>query len=466
MNTAPIRKKKSLGMMDLLLGMICLIFFLDTIGPTAAMGPSAVTWYIIIAAIFFIPSGFIIAEQGSTYPDEGGMYTWVKRAYGRGWGARVSWYYWLNNAVWISSATVFLVQVFAQIFLPTMSFWSIIVTSIVVTWIYLFIAMIPMKNSKWLNNIAAICKLVIAVGIILCGVVFLIKNGQPANDLSLANFKPSLGASFMFFPALIYNLLGFDAMSTMGSQMKNPTRDVPKAIITNAILITALYILTVLAILIIMPYEEMNIVESIMNAFIFTLGSGGFTGFLVYLVGVMFLITLMFQGVLWMVAASTMASESAQSGELPKAFGIMHKKYQTPVGGLVLIGIIGTCLTIIYALMANSAEELFWTLFSFTSIIFLLPYIINFNAFLKLRKVDKDIKRPYKFPGPPIFGTFFARLSQLILAFTILVFFWVPGEPPDWSAIVPLLIGVLLALLIGELITRHSLKKQAAQDNQ
>lgn len=79
-------KSKGLKGLDVFLGMICLLFFLDTCSPMAAMGVTAITWAIILMLIFYIPSGLITAELGAAYPDDGGMYSWVKRAYGKRWG--------------------------------------------------------------------------------------------------------------------------------------------------------------------------------------------------------------------------------------------------------------------------------------------------------------------------------------------------------------------------------------------
>ncbi|MEG1821372.1 MAG: APC family permease [Clostridiales bacterium] len=460
--TQPVKiaRKKSLGRLDIFLGIICLILFLDTVAPAAAMGPTAITWYLIIAIVYFIPASLIAAELGAAYPDEGGMYTWVKRGLGNRWGARVSWYYWLNNALWVPSVTIFIAQVFAQLFMPDLGLTPMIIMAICLTWVYVFIGMRPMKESKWVTNIGAGFKLTIVAGIIISAVIFLVKNGGvPANDLSIGNFVPTLGASFLFFPALIYNMNGCEAICSMGSQMKNPAKDVPKTIIAAALLVTGIYCFCTLAILAIMPYEDMDIVQGLLNCFIFALGDGALANAVVMIVGLLFLYTLIAQGPVWMVSACTMASEASQNGELPKAFGILHKKHQSPVGSLVLIGIISTIITVVYGFMATNAADLFWTLFSFTSIIFFLPYIIDFSAFIRLRKNDPDTPRPYRFPGGDKFAFFVCRLGQFVLLFTIVAFFWVPGQPIDWGYSIPLIIGVIIFLVVGEILNHTSMKK-------
>ena len=67
---------------------------------------SSITIWIITAIIFFIPYGLISAELGSTYPDDGGIYSWVNRAYGEKTAVMVGWYYWVNVAFWMPAVFI------------------------------------------------------------------------------------------------------------------------------------------------------------------------------------------------------------------------------------------------------------------------------------------------------------------------------------------------------------------------
>lgn len=65
---------------------------MDTIASVATMGAAAVTWIVIVGALFFFPGSLTVAELGSAYPENGGFYAWIKRAFGNLWGARISWF--------------------------------------------------------------------------------------------------------------------------------------------------------------------------------------------------------------------------------------------------------------------------------------------------------------------------------------------------------------------------------------
>ena len=54
----------------------------DTLAPSASIGPAVVSWYVITLVLFFIPYGLITAELGAAYPEQGGLYVWVRNAFG------------------------------------------------------------------------------------------------------------------------------------------------------------------------------------------------------------------------------------------------------------------------------------------------------------------------------------------------------------------------------------------------
>lgn len=444
---------------DILLGMICVMFFLDTVGPVASMGASAITWSLIITIVFFFPSGLIMAEMGSAYPAEGGMYAWVKRAFGVRWGARMSWLYWANNAIFISSTCIFTVEVFCSIFIGPVDFIYQLPMSIVLIWAIILFGLRPLKSATRLTNFAALFKVVITAAMGVMAAIFLFKGNPPANAFTLAAFKPSIDESFLFFSALIYNYLGFEVMSSVGNRIKNPKRDVPRATITNAFLISGLYIVAILAIVIIVPSEDMTIVNAIMSCFLFVDLPPVVHSIVFYGIGIIFLSILFAQAATWIVAAGRLAAGASRDHELPRVFGKMHSRNDTPMGALLITGIVGTILTVIYSLVVHTAEDLFWTLFSFTNIIFLIPYVINFQAFLKLRRLGNGLEGAYRVPGPAGLAVVYARSGQFILILTILIIIFTPGQPFQLGPSLALMAGTVVVFLLGELLIRKSQKR-------
>jgi amino acid transporter len=450
--------KKVLKTLDMTLFTVCAILVMDTLAPSAAIGASSISWWVITLILFFIPYGLITAELGTTYPEQGGLYIWIKNAFGEKWAARSTWLYWVNVALWMPSVYILFAGMFAELFFPDMSLWSQIGIGVVMTWITVWIGCIKMETGKWIPNLGALIKALIMVVIGVGAFVYAGKFGV-ANDLSFHSILPSWDAGLAFLPVIVYNFMGFELMSGASGEMKNPGRDIPRAIIIAGALIAVFYVLGTVGILMAVPLDQLGLVSGIIDTLKVIFGSTGFGNVVVIVLGIAALYSFLANMVTWTMGANRTAAEAAKENELPEIFGREHATYKTPVGAFIITGIVSTVVMIVYGFMAGSPEDLFWTLFAFRSIVFLLPYLALFPAFLKLRKSDAKAERPYKVPGGKGFIAALAVICELFIIQAVVLFVWIPGEPMDWAYAGPVLIGVVLTLIVGEVLIATSRKK-------
>ena len=453
--------KKVLRSLDMTLFTVCAILVMDTLAPSAAIGPSSISWWLITLVLFFVPYGLITAELGTTYPEQGGLYVWIKKAFGEKWAARTTWLYWINVALWMPSVYILFAGMFAQLFFPDMSLWLQIGIGIVMTWVTVWIGSMKMDIGKWIPNIGAIIKALIMVVIGVGAFIYAGHHGV-ANDLSLPNLLPSWGAGLAFLPVIVYNFMGFELMSGASGEMKNPGKDIPRAIIIAGALIAVFYILGTVGILMAVPLEQLGLVSGIIDTLKILLGTTGFGNVVVIVLGVAALYSFLANMVTWTMGANRTAAEAAKENELPAIFGREDPVRKTPIGAFIITGIVSTAVMVIYGFMAGSAEDLFWTLFAFSSMIFLLPYLMLFPAFLKLRKIDANAERPYRVPGGKVFSIILAVICELFIIQAVVFFVYVPGQPMDWSFAGPVLIGVVITLIVGEVLMAVSKKNKKA----
>ena len=458
-NSGPKSFKKVLRGLDITLFTVCAILVIDTLAPSAAIGPASISWWIITLVLFFIPYGLITAELGTTFPEQGGLYVWVKRAFGEKWAARATWLYWINVALWMPAVYVLFANIFSQLFAPDLSLMTKILIGLVMTWVTVGIGIITMDTGKWVPNLGAFIKALLMV-VIGVAAFFYVRSNGVANDLSFSKLLPSWDAGLAFLPVIVYNFMGFELMSGAGGEMRHPGHDIPRAIIIAGVLIAFFYILGTAGMLMALPLDNLSLVGGIIDVLRILMGASEPGEILVTILGIGALFTLLANMVTWTMGANRTAAEAANEGELPAIFGKLHPTNLTPVGAFVITGMVSSVVLVIYGLMAGSAEDLFWTLFAFSSMIFLLPYLAMFPAFLKLRKSEPDIERPYRVPGGSRVVTVFAILCELFILQAIVFFVWVPGQLFDWSYAGPVLIGVVLTLVIGEVLL-WATKRQA-----
>jgi amino acid transporter len=451
-------RKKVLGFWDLLLFTFCAMFGVEAIPASAAIGPSAISWWLICAVGFFLPFGLITAELGSTYPEQGGIYVWVKKALGEKWAARTTWYYWFCLPIWLPALYIAVAEILGYTFFPYAGLWFKIFLAIIMIWATAGINLCSLRFSRWVPNIGAITRFMVVFGMLAAAAVHFFKNGAFANQITFSSVLPNLNAAIVFIPMIVYNLLGFELMSGAAGEMKNPGRDIPKTIICCAFIIVSFYLLTTFTIWVVMPASEINVASGILQIFITVLSDHSLRHFIVIIVGLLLSVSLFSEIVTWTLGDNRTVAEAAQDGRLPKVLAKINEKKMVPTGAAIASGIISTVVILIYGFIAADAEELFWHTISFSTVVNLFSYLMLFPTFIILRKKDKAVIRPYRLPGPDWVGTGAAIMAEVFVLVTALVLLLQPGD--DFMRVsLPIITGVLITVGVGEIFIARSLKK-------
>ncbi|MEC8307065.1 MAG: amino acid permease, partial [Chlamydiota bacterium] len=148
---------------------------------TAEYGLASLFYFIIASLAFFIPVSLVSAELSTGWPEEGGVYVWIREALGDRWAFMGAWLLWIENLVWYPTVLSFLSTTIAYIVMPDMarSPLFIVVTSLALFWITTWVMSFGMRLSGWVNALGAtLGTLLPGVIIIGFGVVWLIQ-GQP-----------------------------------------------------------------------------------------------------------------------------------------------------------------------------------------------------------------------------------------------------------------------------------------------
>ena len=251
------QEKKKINLWQTILFSICGILVLDSIASPAMIGVSAITMWIITAIVFFIPYGLVNAELGSTYPDDGGIASWVQRSFAEKPAVLVGWYYWVNVAFWMPAVFVAFSSWFSMAFAPSASPWLLAAIAIVMCWLVVAIGIRGVDLSVAVSNIAAFCKVAIVVIMGILGVAYGVTRGF-ANDFSLSSFVPDMSHATEYIAIIVYNLLGFELISSVGGDIENPKKNIPKMTVFAGLIVTVLYIMGTFGILAAIPVDNIS----------------------------------------------------------------------------------------------------------------------------------------------------------------------------------------------------------------
>jgi amino acid transporter len=440
---------KTLGRRDIVLFTVSAILLLDTLAAGATVGPSSIFWWVFLGIVFFVPYALICSEMGTAYPEQGGLYAWVRDAFGRRWASRATWAYWVNTCVWMPAIFILFAGIFSQMFMPDLSLTAQIGIGVLLTWIAVIVNVVTLNIGKWIPNIGAIFKIVVIIAIAFGAILYTQDHGM-ANPLSLESMTPAWGSSLQYISVIIYGMLGFELVSAGAQEMKNPARDIPSGIFVSGLVTIVLYIAATIAILAAIPAADVNLVEGLMVTLYLFFDQTEVGRLFALVLGIGALYTFFSNGVTWALGCNRSMAEAAAEREFPAVLAYEHPRTGTPVGAAVIMGIVSTLVLLLYGFLAGSKEELFWSLFAFSAVIFLIPYIILVFAFLRMRYKDPGRHRPFRVPGGNVVATLITYACAGILALSMFLFCYTPGEGMQW----PVFTGAVVITACGELVIR------------
>ncbi len=435
---------------------VCGIIVLDTFVAPAAMGVSSITLWVITALLFFIPYGLINAELGAAYPEDGGIFIWVGRAFGKLQATIVGWYYWVNVAFWMPAVFIAFSTWFSYTYAPDMSMMASGALAIFMCWVIVIVGIRGVDLSVKVTNIAAICKVFILAIFGILGVIYGVKNGL-ANDFSISEFVPTFQIdTVVFISAIVYNLLGFELISSIASEIDNPEKNIPKMTVLAGVLIASLYIVGTFGILAATPAQLVDPLDGFylaLKELTSVFGDGQEIIFKVLMTITLF--TLVSNMISWSLAGVEVL-DASDFAKKSKIFGNKHKKYNTPYGSFIVMGIIATFLIVLNFTLSGSANDAFWTILAFSFVILLLPYLWLFPAAVILRKKDGE-NRPYKVPGGNVGLYLSATLGFFFIALSIFLLFYGDGKF-DLLYHSTLIIGTVITTVIGIYLHKKSVE--------
>ena len=267
---------------------------------------------------------------------------------------------------------------------------------------------IGIKESRNFSNAMVILKLAVVALVIIVGAAYInTDNWFPANDAGVTSFMPNGFSGVMAaVSGVFFAYIGFDAVSVLAEESKNPQRDLPRGMSWSLIICTGVYILLALVLTGVLNYRQFEGVGDPL-AKIFEVKGVAWMQFLVAICAVIamtsvLLVFQMGQPRIWM--------SMSRDGLLPPVFQRIHHKFKTPSFATILTGLVVG----IPILFTDKSFVL-----DFTSIATLFAFVLVCGGVLLLPRREKT---PGRFNMPFINGQFIYPLI-VFGAIAILVIF-------------------------------------------
>ncbi|MBC2578683.1 amino acid permease [Peptostreptococcus russellii] len=368
-----------------------------------APGLGIIGW--IVAGIITLCAGLTVAELASTIPKTGGMIVYIREIYGDKLGFLAGW---VQVFLYFPGIIAALSVIFADQF--------VILTGIdwmrmpLILGLIVFVAVFNLLGSKqvsYLGNLATVCKVSVLIIIIIAGFTLGKGNNPIVKPFVAKGVNPFIAGGEVLL-AIFYSFDGWINVCALAGEMKNPAKDLAKAMIGGLIIVMSIFIVINIAYLKVLPASTLAHTPAVAQAVVTEIfGSLGGR-----VVGVGIMISVFGCVTAYSFTGSRVLYALAEEDILPKSKKLIElNKNMVPQNSIILMSTISA----IYALSGQFNLLTDFAIFSIWIFI-----VLTFLAVFKNRKI-KDIKTfGYKIPLYPIvpiiaiIGGVFVLVIQLI----------------------------------------------------
>ena len=261
------------------------------------------------------------------------------------------------------------------------------------------------KESRNFSNVMVILKMIVVSMVILVGGYLVFSNGltpnwTPPNDAGVHAFMPNGFSGVMAaVSGVFFAYIGFDAVSVLAEESKNPQRDLPRGMILSLVICTVVYILLTLVLTGAVNYRKFDNVGDPL-AFIFEKQNLD-VGWMQFFVAIAAVIAMTSVLLVFQMGQPRIWMSMSRDGLMPPIFQKIHKKYKTPSFSTIITGLV-VGIPILFT------DKTF--VLDFTSIATLFAFVLVCGGVLL---IPVKIKQPGKFHLPYINGQYIFPLIVL-----------------------------------------------------
>ena len=438
-----------MGFRDLILFYLVTGFSLRWIAQAAAAGPSSVIIWIIGALALYVPLVFTVLELSSRYPEEGGLYSWTRRAFGEFPGYLSGYLYWSSNLPYFPSLFYFTAAnalfIFGHRFdalqnsQPYFIIFSMLALAVAVG-----LNVVGLNIGKWLHNLGALGLWIPGVVLVGMGIAAGVLLGS-ATRFTAQSFVPSTHLKdIIFWSTIAFSLSGLESASMLGDEIEDARRNIPRAVLIAGALTVILYIAATVAMLLALPAQQIQNMQGIITAITLVATKLGIPWIAV---GIALLITVggLGQAGAWFAAAGRLPFVIGIDRRLPPSFAKIHPRWGTPYVALLVQAAIAAIL--IFAGQAGtSVAGAYNVLVSMSVIAYFLPYMFMFAAMIKLQREPAG-PEVIRVPGGTPVAIALAALGFLTTTISVGLAMLPADDEPNKALAVIKIVGLTAALI-------------------
>lgn len=454
MNDSSNNSTRFLGIFSLIMITVGSVDSIRNLSTMAQFKESLIFFFLFAAVFFLLPSMLIASELAAAWPEPGGIYTWVKHAFGKRIGFLAIWFQWVENIIWYPTILSFTATTVAYLISPSLINNKIFLLTVILCtfWGVTLVNILGLKVSAFFSGLCTILGLMFPVLLIIGFAAGWIFSGYPIQiNLNSHTIIPNLThpGIWVALTGIIMSFAGMEITTVHAHHVKNPHRSFPIALSASTLILLFTLSFGSLSLAAVLPSKQIGLMTGVMHVF---------STFLVHykldwvlpIIGILIVIGNIGGVNHWVIAPTKGLSVAAQDGHLPIHFS-RENKHRSPHILLFYQAIVVTLLSIIF-LFLPSISASYWLLTALAAQLYMLMYLIFFAAAIRLRFKHPTVARPFKIPGShKHFGMIFVGIIGIIGAAITFVVGFIPPTSVQFGEIMRYEVFLILGLVVMSL---------------
>jgi amino acid transporter len=352
--------------------------------------------------LYLIPASLISAELATGWPQTGGVYVWVKEAFGQHWGFVAVWLQWFQMTIGFVAALTFIAATFAYAFIPSVAdnkMYQFFI-SVIIWWGMTLLNFRGLKTYTRISWSFLVIGMLIPAALLIIGGIQYISAGHPIQITlhpTLSDLMPDFTniSSMVLLLTFVFLFIGIEMTAAHASEVKNVKRNYPLAILIVGLVMAVVSIAGSLIVALLVPAGNLNILTGIMQAFQIILAG---SPWLVSLIALLIVLGSIGEASTWILGPVRGLASTANDGNLPP---ILQKTNAqgVPVNMMILQGFFFTFWVGVYAILPGGVNSSYWILLALTTIVYIVMYFFMYAAAIKLRYNHPEVHRSFFIPG-------------------------------------------------------------------
>ena len=322
------------------------------VGTAAKLGSFHLAFWLLAAALFYLPQAAVVIFLNRLMPIEGGLYQWATVGLGAFWGFVVAWNLWAYAILILATFGVIVANNLAYVIGPAGAWltgtpWYTAAVSVLTISAITLVALLGLRVGKWVQNLGAAGQILTYLALIAIPFAAVYRGTLAAYHPLKASLPTLTPFNLNIFGKLALGAFsGFEYVAILAGECRSPRRAIGQSVLIAAPLTVLMFILGTSSVLALVPGDRIDLVSPIPQAITAGLGGFGVAASVAPLLILLLVLRQLGNMTLIFGGSTRLPLVAGWDGLLPRWFTRLHPRFRTPTNSILFVGAVTLLFTL------------------------------------------------------------------------------------------------------------------------